>query len=492
MVLRRRISYQWRMFLPLVSALWLMLICMGLWTFYNNRNYKEARSREQLDLVNSRVLAFYDDESGESNIRPYLRFVYDYYYSSPLYDRIRISVYEDHKLVQAYGEPIELTSEELDSESGITSSPGVTTSPMIEIDSDNSRNFYYKANTSSDGRATVITVLPMDGDVSEAIRPAIGVFVGLFLVALTITIIAFFFTRHFGKNIKLLRSFAEKAASDPNFLPATDFPHDELGDINRQIVHMYNERSKAVQKQKREHAVAMHAIEEKSRAKRQLSNNINHELRTPIGVIKGYLDTIIENPDMDGNTRTHFIKKAQEHANRLVTLIADVSVITRLEEGGELISTEELDFHDVAFTISNDIEESGVLGSMSFNFDVPLDCKINGNYNLLTGMLMNLARNAAAYSKGDMCELICTGEDKAFYSFAFRDNGKGVGEEHIPHLFDRFYRVDSGRARKAGGTGLGLPIVQSTVIAHGGTITVENRPEGGLCFRFKLPKAKNK
>lgn len=70
MVLRRRISYQWRMFLPLVSALWLMLICMGLWTFYNNRNYKEARIREQLDLVNSRVLAFYDDESGESNIRP--------------------------------------------------------------------------------------------------------------------------------------------------------------------------------------------------------------------------------------------------------------------------------------------------------------------------------------------------------------------------------------------------------------------------------------
>ena len=104
-------------------------------------------------------------------------------------------------------------------------------------------------------------------------------------------------------------------------------------------------------------------------------SNVSHELRTPIGVIKGYLDTIIENPDMDGNTRTHFIKKAQEHANRLVTLIADVSAITRLEEGGELISTEELDFHDVAFTISNDIEESGVLGSMSFNFDVPLDCK---------------------------------------------------------------------------------------------------------------------
>ncbi len=191
---------------------------------------------------------------------------------------------------------------------------------------------------------------------------------------------------------------------------------------------------------------------------------------------------------MDEASRTHFLRKAQEHVDRLVNLIADVSAITRLEEGGELISTEELDYHDVAYTISSDLEESGALGKMSFNFDIPLDCKINGNYNLLSGMIINLCKNAAAYSKGDLCELILTGEDEKYYHFEFRDNGVGVGEEHLPHLFERFYRIDSGRSRKAGGTGLGLPIVQNTVIAHGGTITVENGELGGLAFKFSLPK----
>ena len=219
-----------------------------------------------------------------------------------------------------------------------------------------------------------------------------------------------------------------------------------------------------------------------------MSSNINHELRTPIGVIKGYLDTILENPDMDADTRNHFIRKALEHANRLVSLISDVSAITRLEDGAEMISTEELDFHDIAFNLANDIEESGVLGNMEFRYDVPLDCKVKGNYNLLNGMLMNLARNAAAYSKGTVCELLYIGQDASSYEFVFRDDGKGVSEEHIPHLFERFYRVDSGRARKSGGTGLGLTIVQSTILAHGGKISVANRPTGGLAFTFTLQK----
>ncbi len=191
---------------------------------------------------------------------------------------------------------------------------------------------------------------------------------------------------------------------------------------------------------------------------------------------------------MDDCSRTHFLRKASEHVDRLVNLIADVSAITRLEEGGELISTEELDFHDIAYTIANDLKETGVLGSMTFRYEIPLDCKVMGNYNLLSGMILNLAKNAGAYSKGTYCELALTGEDDRFYFFEFCDDGNGVGEEHLPHLFDRFYRIDSGRTRKAGGTGLGLPIVQNTVLAHGGTIEVSNRAQGGLCFKFTLPK----
>ena len=194
---------------------------------------------------------------------------------------------------------------------------------------------------------------------------------------------------------------------------------------------------------------------------------------------------------MDDASRNHFLRKAQEHVERLVNLIADVSAITRLEEGGDLISTEELNYHDLAYTISSDLEESGTFGNFTFNFDIPLDCRIVGNYNLLSGMIINLCKNAASYSKGTHCELVMTGEDDKFYYFDFRDDGIGVGEEHLPHLFERFYRIDSGRSRKAGGTGLGLPIVQNTILAHGGTIMVENGELGGLSFKFSLRKVKD-
>ena len=137
----------------------------------------------------------------------------------------------------------------------------------------------------------------------------------------------------------------------------------------------------------------------------------------------------------------------------------------------------------------SDLEESGALGDIEFVYDVPTETYIMGNNSLLTGMLINLAKNSAAYSKGTECGIKLVDEDKKFYKFVFFDNGIGVGEEHIPHLFERFYRVDSGRARKNGGTGLGLPIVQNTILAHGGTIEIRNGEKCGLEFIFTLPKA---
>ncbi len=478
MDLRRKISYQWQLFVPLTLTLWVVIIGMGYLQFHNEAELRREKIREQLDLVNARVIAAYEKDFNPDD---FLDFVARYYIENPLYDKIRISLFTDGVLTKAYGRPITLTDAE---KAGDYSGMDATTS-----DGD---YFYRQPHHSADGRIVVCTILPYNKKVSMAATPSARIMYIVIAIGLVVTIVSFFSTRYFGRNIKILRTIAERAASDPNFIPAMDYPHDELGDISRQIIHMYNERSQAMCSLKREHNVAMHAIEEKARAKRQLTNNINHELRTPIGVIKGYLDTILDNPDMDDASRTHFLKKAREHVNRLVNLIADVSAITRLEEGGNIISTEELDFHDTVYTLASDIEESGSLGEMTFSFDVPFDCKIHGNYNLLTGMIINLVKNAAAYSKGTECQLTCTGEDENFYYFLFRDNGTGVGEEHLPHIFERFYRIDSGRSRKAGGTGLGLPIVQNTVLAHGGKITVENCPGGGLGFRFSLPKYKGR
>ena len=215
----------------------------------------------------------------------------------------------------------------------------------------------------------------------------------------------------------------------------------------------------------------------------------SHELKTPIGVIKGYLDTIADNPDMDESSRRHFILKAQEHANRLVHLVADVTAISRLQDGSSLINLEDTDYHDIVYTVCSDVVESGQIGGMEFENGVEPGTYIKGNYNLLTGMLLNLIRNAVSYSRGTECGVRMLREDDRFYYFEFYDNGSGVAEEHLEHLFERFYRIDSGRSRKVGGTGLGLPIVQSTIEAHGGSISVSNRDGGGLSFVYSLPKA---
>jgi signal transduction histidine kinase len=220
-----------------------------------------------------------------------------------------------------------------------------------------------------------------------------------------------------------------------------------------------------------------------------MSNNINHELKTPVGVIKGYMDTIIQNPDMPTELRQRFLGKAQQHMDRLCSLLNDLSAITRLENGASDIIREMVQLNDLMLTISSEIETAHfVTNNTRFKFELPLVCNVVGNYNLLYAMFINLIRNADLHSHGTECGLRFMGEEDDRYIFSFYDNGTGIEEEHLQHLFERFYRVDKGRSRKAGGTGLGLPIVKNTITALGGDITVRNREEGGLEFVFSLIK----
>ena len=118
-------------------------------------------------------------------------------------------------------------------------------------------------------------------------------------------------------------------------------------------------------------------------------------------------------------------------------------------------------------------------------------CSVMCIRDRLNSVLSNLVKNSVAYSQGTQMGIELLGRSQSYYTFAFYDNGVGVGEEHLSRLFDRFYRVDAGRSRKAGGTGLGLPIVKSAINTMGGSISVRNRRGGGLEFIFTLPRAKD-
>ncbi len=479
MALKRHISLQWRIFLPLLAIIWLMVIVVGVWQWRHGYNSRVERIRSQVDLVNARIISAYNDNVDPGN---FLDFIGRYYVENPLYDRIRISAYYDGNLIYKTGEQVVLSDEER------VRRKGVSTLPLSNI-GDTDDNFYYGVTRSPDRRLIVYTVLPFDNDIHEALRGSMGIYLVLMSVALFATVLVFMLSRRLGGDINTLRRFALRAGADPDFVPTGEVSDDELGDITRQLVRLFNERNSALIKIKREHTVAMHALEEKSRVKRELTNNINHELKTPIGVIKGYIDTIRENPDMDVESRQHFLQKAAEHVDRLVQLMNDLSSITRLEYGAQMINVEPLDFHEVVFQCVSDFETSGLLGDMVFNYDIPTYCRVVGNAALLTAALGNLTKNAVNYSRGTECNLILTGQDDMYYQFAFYDNGIGVKSTSLPHLFDRFFREDSGRSRKKGGTGLGLPIVQNTIEALGGTISASNRDGGGLLFRFTLRKA---
>ncbi len=475
----------------MVFTLWVMIVAFAVWQYMNIRENQESQLRSQLAMINARIIDQYENDL---DVTAFLDFITRYFRDSPDYEDLRVTIYKDGKRLKSYGKPISLARDKYGKNLGERHnfSDDGDANPE-EGDAGDTRGSYYFADVSKDGRLLVFTSVPMMEPARENFFKVNGFLIALFVVAMSLTLFAYFSSRYFSRNIRNLHQFAKGMAEGK---PSGDyvFSHDELGDISRQIVGLYDQLLKASERTAQEHAVAMHAIEERARSKRQLTNNINHELRTPIGVIKGYLDTILENQDMDAASRNHFLRKAQEHVNRLAQLISDVSAITRLDDGGDVINTEDLNFHDLAYTVCSDLEESGALKDLTFKLDVPFDCMVEGNYNLLAGMISNLARNAANYSKGSECELKLVKEDSKMYYFVFRDDGTGVAPEHLPHLFERFYRVDSGRARKAGGTGLGLPIVYNTVLVHGGEITVLNREDGstGLEFRFSLPKYQEK
>jgi signal transduction histidine kinase len=268
-----------------------------------------------------------------------------------------------------------------------------------------------------------------------------------------------------------------------------EFPRDELGDISRKIIDLYGRLRHASTEIEREHSRAMQEQQEKLRIKRQLTNNINHELKTPVAAIQGYLETIINNDDMTNEERKSFIEKSYAHSQRLVQLLQDVSTITRLEDGSNRIECESVDLQNIIEDIAADVELLPVERQMRLNIELPKPMLVKGNSTLLMSIFKNLTDNALAYSGGRDIFIRMTAENSEFYTIVFADNGIGIDGDHINHIFERFYRIDKGRSRKLGGTGLGLSIVKNAVLFHGGDISIANRRTGGLEFRITLPRA---
>lgn len=229
--------------------------------------------------------------------------------------------------------------------------------------------------------------------------------------------------------------------------------------------------------------------EEESRMKRQLTQNVSHELKTPVSSIQGYLETILSNPDLSPDKRQFFLERCYSQSTRLTGLLRDISVLNRLDEASEMFDLTEVNITKLIAEIqkecSQDMEEKHITSEII----LPGDPTVFGNNSLLYSIFRNLYDNAIAYAGENIKITVnCYKEDPKYYYFSFSDNGVGIPEEHINRIFERFYRVDKGRSRKIGGTGLGLSIVKNGVNFHKGQISAKSSPGKGVTFFFTLKK----
>ena len=233
----------------------------------------------------------------------------------------------------------------------------------------------------------------------------------------------------------------------------------------------------------------MTRLEKQRLIKQQLTSNIAHELKTPLSSVKGYLETLINNPTISREKQAYFLEKAFAQSERLTDLLNDLSLLNNIEEAGGLFEFKPIMVKTVIQEAIENLVARLHQRNMDYTVDVGEQVIVNGNESLIFSIFQNLVENSINYAGSNTRITIRQYlEDSKYYYFQYTDTGAGIPEEHLPRIFERFYRVDYGRSRETGGTGLGLSIVKNAILLHQGEISVKNRPEGGVEFLFSLAK----
>ena len=330
-------------------------------------------------------------------------------------------------------------------------------------------SYFYSAMRGDDG-IVIRSAAPYTHSLQEVLKADSSILWIMIAFAIVLSLASYVASHKISLSIRRLNLFAEKAEKGERIYNDEAFPHDELGSIASHIVRLYIQRDE-------QHREALRQEKDKIRLKKQLTNNINHELKTPVASILVCLELLRDHPEMLPEEKKRKLNdRIFANAQRLNSLLKDVAAITRMDEGEEMIEKAPV---DLAELVNDVVAEERLRTSMNITVDMP-QLKISGNRQLLESIFRNLIDNAISYSGGS--EIVIKADSEG--NFTVSDNGCGVPDEHLPHIFERFYRIDKGRSRAAGGTGLGLSIVRNAVGIHGSDISVTNN--GGLQFRFRL------
>jgi two-component system sensor histidine kinase BaeS len=234
------------------------------------------------------------------------------------------------------------------------------------------------------------------------------------------------------------------------------------------------------------------ALEDADRTRRQLLADVSHELSTPLAAIRGYVETLtMPDVQLDEATRTRYLGIVTEEADRLSHIIGDLLDLARLEGGGGQLRVEEVPvallFERVRHRHAKTATERGVV--LDARVDGPET--VSGDQNRLEQVLQNLVANALRHTPRGGVVTVRATRTGSGVTLSVRDTGSGIPAEHLPRIFDRFYKADQSRTGKdvPSGSGLGLSIVRAIATRHGGTISAHNADVGGAVFEVFLPSA---
>ena len=423
-----KISFHKQLFLQLIIFSWSIILCFIGFQYQREKEYKSEFLNAQLQQYNRHLL-----NTVEEGL-PYEDYIATH--DKP-FDELRISI------ITLSGAVVYDNTISLDSLDNHRSRPEVANAlakgegyNISRQSASDGREYFYSATRGE--RVVVRTAIPYSNTLRELLEADWTFLMVMISISFAMSVLAYFTTRKLGKDIERVNRYE--------------------------------------------------AEQEKNRIKRQLTNNINHELKTPVASIQVCLETLLSGISLSEEKRQELIDRCYTHNERLRHLLNDVSLITRIEDGGAIISKEPVLINEIIKEIAEELEIMPEEERLTLHADFSNEVIVNGNPSLIGSIFRNLTENAIAYSEGKNIYISLLENNDTICRIRFEDDGKGVIREQLPHLFERFYRIDKGRSRQKGGTGLGLAIVKHAVQFHGGNIIVTNRPGGGLRFDFSLKK----
>ncbi|MFD1820131.1 two-component system, OmpR family, phosphate regulon sensor histidine kinase PhoR [Pseudarcicella hirudinis] len=224
--------------------------------------------------------------------------------------------------------------------------------------------------------------------------------------------------------------------------------------------------------------------------RREFLADVSHELKTPIFAAQGFVHTLLDGAMNDERVNEKFLMKAAKSLDGLDALVKDLLTLSQMEIGDIKMNKERVDIQAMTKEIFEQLEGKIKDRNVTVKITAPTEkTYVSADNQRISQVMTNLIDNAIKYGKEDGKVVVSFEDDKKHWLISVKDNGAGIGPEHLNRIFERFYRIEKSRSKDKGGTGLGLAIVKHIVQAHKSKISVMSKPDKGTTFSFKLDKA---